>query len=509
MAFANTMSGILATISDPFCILMTFIGVVMGLVFGSLPGLTATMGCALLIPLTYSFKPVVAFGMMLGCYVGGVSGGAISACLLNIPGTPSAICTTFDGYPMAKQGRGAEALGWAATASGIGTIISWLVLVLLSPVLASVCTSFTSAEYAMVSLFGLIIISAMSKKDFLRGIAAGAIGVILACVGTDPIWGDYRLTFGNYNLYGGIYLVPAVIGIFSIPQIIELFITNKDNPQPSVKMKDFLPHPRRLLSKLPIIARSSLIGTIVGMIPAIGGATASFFAYDTAKRSKSKEPQAFGEGNVDGVISPETANNAVCGGAMIPMLTLGIPGDPVTAILLGGLTIHGLRAGPALFSEHFDVVVGMFTTLLIATIFMMLVQTFGIKVFCKILGVPVNYLAPILGVLSLIGCYAIRNNSFDIVICLILGVLAYYMTRGGYNLSSAVLGLVLGGMFETELRLALRATSNNWAIFVTRPISLGFFLISLAVLVITVIRAFRGEKKKKGNGETIPGGESE
>jgi len=497
MGNVSFFSGFFGTLSNPMCLIMIFFGTVMGLIFGSLPGLTATMGCALLIPITYSLDPIVAFGTMMGCYVGGVAGGAISACLLNIPGTPSSICTAFDGFPMTKKGNGAAALGWAAFASGIGTIFSWLVLVILSPILAKICTSFTSAEYATVSLFGLVIVGAMSRKDILKCIVGAAFGVLMSCVGTDPIWGLYRYTFGNYNLLGGISLVPAVIGIFSIPQIINLFINNVDNPQPHVKMKDFVPKPRRLFSKLKLIITSSMIGTLVGMIPAIGGSTASFFAYDTAKRMGTKEPEPFGEGNVDGVIASETANNAVCGGAMIPMMTLGIPGDAVTAILLGGLMIHGLRPGPALFNEHYDVVVGIFTSLFLATIFMVLIQTFGIKVFCKILAVPVNFLAPILGVLSIIGCYAIRNNSFDIIICIVLGVLAYFMSRSDYNLSSMVLGLVLGSMFESEFRMALRATGNDWGIFIKRPISCGFLLVTILVFGYTLFKQMFAKKKRQ------------
>jgi putative tricarboxylic transport membrane protein len=490
------ISGLQQGLTDPMAIVMTLIGTLMGLIFGSLPGLTAAMGVALLVPITYSFSPIVAFGMMLGCYVGGTSGGAISACLLNIPGTPSAICTTFDGHPMTKQGRGAKALGWAAMASAIGGIISWLVLVFLSPALASLCTRFTSSEYTCIALFGLIIIAAMSEKSLLKGVMAGAVGVFISTIGVDAIFGSYRFTFSSLNLMGGVPLIPAVIGIFSIPQIISLCVHTRKNPKVSLKLKDFVPGPREIWAHKLNIVRSSIIGTIVGIIPDIGGQTAAFFAYDQARRSKSPDPHAFGEGNVDGVIAPETANNAVCGGALVPMLTLGIPGDPVTAILMGGLMIQGLRPGPALFLEHFDIMVGIFSTLLLATVFMLLLQLIGIKFFCKILGVPTHYLAPILGVLAMVGSFAIRNNPFDMIVALIFGFVGYFMEKGEFNTAPMVLGLVMGYMFETELRLTLQAVKNDWTIFVTRPISLGILIVVVLVLGITTYRAITKNKRK-------------
>jgi putative tricarboxylic transport membrane protein len=336
----------------------------------------------------------------------------------------------------------------------------------------------------------------MSEKSLLKGLLAGSIGVFISTIGVDSIYGMYRFTFGSVNLMGGVSLIPAVIGIFSIPQIIGLCVQTWKNPQISLKLKDFIPGPREIWAHKFNIVRSSIIGTIVGIIPIIGGPTAAFFAYDQARRSKSKEPQAFGEGNVDGVIAPETANNAVCGGALIPTLTLGIPGDPVTAILMGGLMIQGLRPGPALFLEHFDIMIGIFSTLFLATIFMLILQTGGIKFFCRILGIPVNYLAPILGVLSMVGCYAIRNNFFDMFIALVFGFVGYFMEKAEFNFSPLVLGLVMGSMFEQELRLTLRAANNDWAIFVTRPISLGILLVTVVLFCFTIYRVATRKKRK-------------
>lgn len=491
------VSGIMATVTDPMCLALIFLGTVMGLTFGCLPGLTSVMGLSLLIPITYTLEPIPAFGLLLGCYVGGVSGGAISACLLNIPGTPSAICTTLDGYPMTQRGEGARALGWAALASGIGTFLSWIMLIVLSSLLAAFCKDFSSTEYASVSLLGLLLVTAMSKKNFAKGIVACAIGVFLSCIGVDQVYGTFRFTFGSADLLNGFYTVPVCIGIFSIPQVISMYANKTDNKQPKVKLKNLFPSLREIWAHKVNILRSACVGTIIGVIPAIGQSAAAFFAYDLAKRGKSPEPQKFGEGNVDGVIAPETANNAVCGGAMVPMLTLGIPGDACTAILIGGLTLKGLRAGPTLFMENYNIVVGLYTCLLFATIFMVLIQTLGIKMFCKILAVPGKYLAPILVVLSMVGCYAVRNNPFDCVVCIALGVAGYFLDKAGYNLTSIVMGLVLGGNFEAEIRRTLIATQNDWLTFITRPISCVILVLCLVVVVWTIYSQWRISHGKK------------
>lgn len=498
LQFDSIISGVLASTTDPLCIALIFLGTVVGLTFGCLPGLTATMGCALLIPISYSLDTIPAFGLLLGCYVGGVAGGAISACLLNIPGTPSAICTTLDGYPMAQQGRGAQALGWAAMASGIGTFLSWFVLVALSTLMASFCADFSSTEYAVVALLGLLLTMTMSKKSFTKGIVTAAIGIMLGCVGIDIIYGNFRFTFNSMNLLSGFDTVPVSIGAFALPQIIGLFVKPVDRKQPKVNAKGFLPSLRDIWAHKWNIIRSAVIGTVIGIIPAIGQVTASFFAYDVAKRSGSKEKEAFGEGNCDGVIAPEAANNAVCGGAMVPLLTLGIPGDQTTAILLGGLTLHGLRAGPQLFMENYDVVVGLYTTLLIATVFMVVIQTFGIKIFCKMLATPCNFLAPLLLVLSLVGSYAIRSNPFDCVVCLCVGIVCYFMDRAGYGVTTLVMGLVLGSTFESEFRRTMLTTHNDWSVFISRPISCAITILCVAVVVWTIWRQIRASRGKVG-----------
>lgn len=498
----NVFGYILAALSDPSAIVMVLAGTFMGLVFGALPGLSATMAIALLIPMTFTLEPVAAIGTMLGAYVGGMAGGAVSAILLNIPGTPSAVVTTLDGYPMAKQGRGAEALGWAAFASGFGGLISWGILVFLSPKLASLCTSFSAPEYAALAFFGLTIISTVSGNSLVKGMISGMIGIVLAMAGTDPIWGDLRFTFGNFNLLSGVATMPALIGLYSIPQILKGCLEKNTVGKVKVKMKNFVPSPKKLWAHKINIIRTSLIGTLIGIIPATGGNIAAFIAYDQAKRFSS-HPETFGEGDPDGIIASEAANNAVCGGALIPMLTLGIPGDSPTAVLLGGLMIHGLTPGPSMFSEHYDIVVGIFTMLLMATIFMVLLQMVGIKLFTKVLAVPVNYLSAALVVLALVGSYALRANIFDVFLTIALGIFGYFMMRAEFPIAPAVLGLVLGRMFEREFRTALRTSQNSLTVFFTRPVACAILMISLAVVAWTIFKRYRSAKKPEQGASAI------
>ncbi len=490
--FSVVVQAVLATVANPYTLFLVVAGTFLGLVFGSLPGLTSTMGVAILIPLTFTLEPVNAMGMMLGTYIGGMAGGAVSATLLNIPGTPSAIVTCLDGHPMVQQGRGAEALGWAAFSSGWGSLVSWVLLVTISPLLARLCTSFGSPEYAALAFFGLTIIAAISGKSILKGVIAGIFGITLSFVGVDPIWGELRFTFGSIDLMGGISTIPAMIGLFSIPQILRS-CTARDNARvdsKDLKLSKFVPSFREMWRQKWAILRASVIGVGIGIIPATGGNIGSFIAYDQAKRF-SKHPETFGKGNYEGIIASEAANNGVCGGALVPMLTLGIPGDSVTAVLLGGLMIHGLRPGPALFSDTPDIVVGIFTTILVATIAMVLIQMVGIKLFVRILNIPVHYLSGILVVLSLVGSFALRSNFFDVLLTLGIGLFGYFFVKAGFPSAPVVLGLVLGSMFEGEIRRALRLSSGNPSIFFTRPISCVILLMGVGVIVSQVIKTYK------------------
>ncbi len=491
------VSSIAATISDPFTLLMVFVGTFMGLTFGTLPGLTATMGIALMIPLTYSFSQVAAIGMLFGIYVGGIAGGAVASILINIPGTPNALVTTFDGYPMAQQGRAAEAMGWAAIASFLGSLISWVVLVFFSSYLAQVCVSFSSPEYAALALLGLSIVASISEKNAMKSFIMLGLGLIISMIGQDPIYGASRFTFGQTQLLGGLPSTALIIGLFSIPQVLNTCTEVNKQRIGKISYKNFVPSPKKIWkARMPILL-SSIIGTVIGIIPAVGGSAATFMAYDQVKRF-SKDSDTFGKGNYKGIIASEASNNAVCGGAAVPLFTLGIPGDSVTAVLLGGLMIQGLQPGPKLYTENPSFVIGAFTTIFIATVFMVVIQLGAIKFFVRLLDVPNCYLVSGIIPISLIGAFALRNNYMDVVLMLGIGILAYFLRRGKFPVAPCVLGIVLGTMFEREMRIAIRMSSGDWSTFFTRPVScviiiaaVLFFCYSMFCSIRTVILDYK------------------
>lgn len=493
--YGALFSEALAAFANPTTWIFVAIGTFCGLVFGCLPGLTATMAVCLFIPLTYTMHPGTGMATLCGCYMGGIAGGAISAILLHIPGTSSSVVTLLDGYPMAQKGQGARAVGWAAFASGWGSIVSWVTLVLLSPFLAKVCVSFSSPEYAALSMFGLTIVAAVSGDSLLKGVVVACIGIMTIMVGFDPIFGTPRFTFDNINLLGGIDYMPAIIGLFSIPEILDS-CAKAGNPLATahVRMRDIVPPWLEQWKHKWSILRSSIIGTIIGVIPATGSGVAAYLSYDQAKRF-SKHPETFGTGDIDGIIASEAANNGVCGGALVPMLTLGIPGDGVTAVMMGGLLIHGLNPGPSLFSKSPDIVGLIFTGVFLASIFLVLFQVVGIKFFIRILNVPLCFLAPALLTLTLIGCYALNNNPFDIFVGLVFGAIGYAMVKGNFPTSPMVLGLVLGHMFESEIRMALQSSLGSLSIFFTRPVSCIVILLAVVVVVKAILDNRRKSKK--------------
>jgi putative tricarboxylic transport membrane protein len=480
-------STILTTFSDPMVIVMLFAGTFMGLTFGCLPGLTATVGITLLIPVTYTMDHYLAIGMMIGLYVGAMAGGAISAILLNIPGTPSAIVTTFDGYPMCQNGHGAEAMGWAAVASTVGSLVSWVALVFVSTALAAVTKSFSSPEYAALALLGLSIVGSLTSKDPIKGMTMAALGVFMTFVGIDPLYGDYRFTFGVMNLMNGVLLMPVLLGVYSIPQILQNCNEKNIVKQINVSLKNFIPSPKKIWQAKRPLAISSIVGTIIGIIPAIGSSVACFLSYDLCRRT-SKDPESFGHGNYEGIIASEASNNSVCGGALVPLLTLGIPGDGVTAIILGGIMLHGVQPGAKLFTEQPQFIIGIFTCMLIATIMMFLIQLVGIKFFIKILDMPSNYMTAGLVVIAFIGSFAIRNNFFDIGTMLLFGSFAYFLVKGKYPMPPFVLGMVLGRLFENEIRITLRVSSNNWSVFFTRPIACFIIILSISFFLYSLLK---------------------
>ena len=419
-------------------------GVFLGLFIGATPGLTISLGMVLLLPLTFTLSPVTAFCLLLGLYSAGFTGGSISAILLNIPGTPSAAATAIDGHAMAKKGRGGEAIGVAVISSFFGGTFSLICLVLIAPTVAKFALNFGAPELFALVLLGLTLICSFGQKSIVKGLIAGIIGLILMTVGLDPMVGTPRFTFGYVELQGGLSFLPALIGLFAIPQIINGIISGvKVIPSYHGKVAGVLPKVKNLLKLTKSMLLGAVIGTGVGAIPGAGGPIAVFISYDYASRF-SKDRDEFGKGNPEGVAAPESANNGVAGGAMIPMLTLGIPGDPITAILLGALMIQGLTPGPLLFENNGQFVYSIFWAFLVANVLTVVLTFATIKLWVRIHQVPSRILLPIITILCILGSYSLRNTFFDTGVMLFFGVLGYLMNKFRFPVVPLLLAIILG-----------------------------------------------------------------
>jgi putative tricarboxylic transport membrane protein len=486
---------------QPFTLVVIAMGVLLGILFGSLPGLTATMGIVIIIPLTYGLPPQIGIGALLGVYCGAISGGAIAATLLKIPGTPSSVATTFDAYPLAQRGEAGRALGIGIFTSFLGGIFSALVLSIAAPPIARFALRFGAAEYASLALFGLMIIGSISAGSMIKGIIAGAFGVFVSTIGTDPMTGTIRFTFGQPSLLGGIDLLPALIGLFAISTVFDdvqaLFSDKTEKVVQKVKGAHF--RVGEVFSRWRLVLVSAIIGTGVGALPGAGGSIASFLAYDTAKRM-SKHPEEFGKGSVEGIIASETSNNAVTGGSMIPMITLGVPGDSATAVLMGGLLVQGLRPGPILFREQPTIAYGIFVALFVANIFMLIIQYFGIRIYARLLLIKRDILTPIILVLCMVGAYGTSGRLFDTYIVVLFGVIGYFFMKFRFGVAPVVLGIILGPILESNFRRAMHQFKGDWTVFFQRPISLVFLLAALLGALWPVIHNHL-QKKNMSEGD--------
>ena len=480
--------------ANPLMFAYSLFGVFVGIVFGALPGLTATMTIAVFIPFTFGVPAVQSFAFLLGLYSGAVYGGSVSAILINIPGTPSAIATGLDGYPMCQQGRAGEAIGISTIASGLGGLFSVIVLAFAAPFIASIALSFSAEEYVGVTLIGLSIIAIISPGSTVRGLMAGALGLIIGTAGLDPIGSYPRMVFNTPELYDGVSTIPVMIGMYGLSEMLIQISDEKHIIVVSQKLKNVLPSLRKVVRLLPTILRSSVIGVIIGAVPAAGGSIASLVAYGQEKRF-SKKKKLLGTGIAEGVAAPEAANNASTGGALIPMMTLGIPGDPMTAVLMGGLIIQGLRPGPMLFREQMPFVSSIFISLLISVIFMTILGLVGARWFSRLISTPKRFLIPAILLFCLIGSYAIGNSMFDIGVLVVAGIVGFALRKAGFPVAPVILGLILGPMFESNMRRSLMLSQGDWSTFFTRPISLAFIVIALFVLVGPPLFGLFGRKK--------------
>jgi putative tricarboxylic transport membrane protein len=476
-----------------------FVGVVGGIVIGALPGLSATMGVALLIPVTYGMRPHAALIMLTALYTSAVYGGSISAILIHTPGTPASAATALDGYKMTQKGQALQAMGMATTASVFGGFCSALALALIAPPLARISLKFGAPEYFLIALFGLTIIGSLAGNSMLKGLLAGAMGLMFGLIGMSP--GVYaRYIFNNPKLMSGINIIPAMIGLFSLSQV--LIQSEKRGEEKSkrelAKIEGrFLPTWKHWIEMMPLLVRCTLLGIFIGILPGAGGDIASWVGYNEAKRS-AKNKELVGTGVLEGVAGPESANNAVTGGALIPLLTLGIPGSATAAVLLGGLTIHGLQPGWQLFSKFADITYTVIAGFFVANIAMGFVGWAIGKHVVKVSNIPTAILMPCIVVFSVFGSFAVNNNMTNVWVMFVFGIIGYFLRKYGVPTAPIVLAIILGPMADNNLYALMKMTSKHPVVYIlSRPLCQGIavlILLGLFAPVFSMVMAKRAEK---------------
>lgn len=483
-----------------------FIGTFVGIVAGAIPGFTILMAIILVFPFTFSMSPLEGLSTMIGVYVGGGAGGQVSGVLLGIPGTPSSICTVFDGYPLAQKGKAGLALGLGIFSSFFGGIIGVLALVLLLKPAAEFGLKFGPWEMFSLVLFSLTLIASLGDKSFLKGLLGGVFGLILATIGIDDTGGTLRFTFGIPSLTTGITLLPTLVGLFAFPHLLKGVEKRRELQQSEcgegllgcqdlhIPYRDVF---RNIKKYWGCVLRSGSIGAFVGALPGEGGTVANFLSYDQAKRA-SKTPETFGEGAPEGVIASEAGNSGTAGGSMIPTLALGVPGSATAAVMMGVLMVHSIPPGPGLFNNEPTLVYGLFITFFIAHFFMVFIQcAAGGRFFLKVAALPMPVLIPIVFMLCAIGSYSLNNQISDVWIFFIFGIIGYLLDKADYPLPPIVIGLILGELFESNLRQAL-TSDPDWTLFFTRPISGVFIALTVLSILLTVRQIRKSKKGLKG-----------
>lgn len=480
--FNNLFAGF-ASITGIIPILIITMGVTLGIIAGAMPGLSPSMGVALLVPFTYAMSPDLALILLVSIYIAANYGGSITAVTINAPGTPSAVVTSFDGYPLTKQGKPGLGLGVSLISSTAGGIIGTIILIFFSAPLAKLALKFHPSEYFALAIFGLTTVASLGGKNWIKAFIAAMFGLLLNTIGIDPISGVNRFTLGIHYLYDGFSLIPVLIGLFALSEIFrQLENKNLENP-PAVGIKSQWPKLRDYWKLKITIIRSSIIGTLIGIFPGAGATIAAFVSYDISKKT-SKHPEEFGHGSLEGVASAEGANSSSVGGALVPLLTLGIPGSASTAVLIGALMIHDLTPGPRLFVSNPEIIYGLFASLLVANIILLILGLWGSKLWIKVTVIPKRVLFPLIFAISIIGSFAVRNSFFDIISCLGFGVFGWILKRNNYPVAPIVLGLVLGNIAETNFRQAVMM--GGYSIFFTRPASLALLIIALSSLAYPI-----------------------
>ena len=477
-----------SVLMDPYTFLMVVFAIVVGTIFGALPGVSATMAVALGLPFTYSMQPVQAIVFLVAVYCSSITGGSITAILFKIPGVPSSAPTTFDGYPMAQRGEAGKALGIALGSSAIGGLVSALAMLTLSPQLTQAALSFSPSDIFAITFMGLSILTCLDSKNILRTLISGLLGLLLACVGQDPMYAVQRLTFGSGELIAGLEMIPVLIGIFAVTEVLKQ--TKKRDKlsaeEGTASVNTKMPSWREWWGIKWLLARCSVIGTIIGILPGAGATIASFLCYSTETKL-SKHPEKFGTGIIDGVAASETANNAATGGAMVPLLSLGIPGGNAAAVMMSALVLKGVQLGPLLLVNQPQYLSATFASMVVTNILMVVVAIAIAKVFAQILAVPYSYLGPIIIMLAIIGSYATNMSIADVKIMAIAGVIGLIISACHFNSAALILGLVLGVICEGNFSRAYTISRADLMNMFARPIAGTLMVVSLVLLVWPIL----------------------
>ena len=486
------------TVLAPGTLLFLLGGVVVGLVFGVIPGLGGTTALALLLPLTFGMDVIHAFAMAGGIMGAVAMGGSISAILLNAPGTAPSAATCLDGHPLAKQGKAADAIGAVATASPLGGLFGVITLLLVLPVAREIVLLFGPPEFFLVAVFGIVTVAISSSSNLLRGLVAGGIGLMLSFVGYDTVHGGIRFTFGSDYLWDGIPLIPALVGLFGMAEMIRLSIEGGTvaGDSDSVKLGGVMNGIRATLRHWKVVIRGSIIGTLIGAIPGVGGTVATFIAYSTTKKAD-RDPESFGTGRIEGIVAPESANNAKDSGALLPTLAFGIPGSAEMAVFLGILILHGMQPGPTIFAEHQQDIYGLILALTFSAVLASIIGLTCVRWLAAITLVNGQILAPVVIAVSLVGVFAINLEPGDVVLATVVGVLGYLMLRFNYPRLPLVIALILGETAERGFQQAMQIGQGNWLIFVqstTSIVLIGLILLSLGWSFVPLIRKRRGRQ---------------
>lgn len=486
-------------VANPTTLLLILSAVLVGMVVGAIPGLTANMSVAVLVPLTFTMNPTDAIGVLTGVWLGALYGGTIPAVLINMPGTPADMMTTLDGYPMSRRGEGGRAIGIGVLSSFLGGTFSVLILGLAGPSLAAFARNFGSAEYFAVAVLGLSVIAFVSGKSMTKGVASALIGLLAGTIGRDLLSGQPRLTFGEPQLLGGVGFIAVVVGIFGLAEVLEqVFKRQHLVTQRPQKVRNVWSALRDVAPLRWVVARSSVIGTLVGAMPGAGATIASVISYGTQKQL-SKKPDEMGKGASDGISSSDAANNAASGGALLTMLSLGIPGDSLTAILLGALVIQGVQPGPLLFENDSQLVSSIFICLLLANVCLLLIGMFGARYFAKVLNVPRTLLYPAIAVACVVGSYALNGSSFDVGVMLTFAILGFVFGRADIPKAPLVLALILGPILETNLRRLLSLNDGDVTAsagtLLTSPVGLPVLILTAVLFALPLARALRARRR--------------